>query len=90
MLGAGAGGAMGFAQQMAQNPDIMREMLNSPLMQSVMSNPDIFRSLIAENPQMQQLIEVCLFFFRFLFDFNNQLDKTFKCSYVWLFFLWKF
>lgn len=31
--------------------------MNSPIMQSILNNPDIFRSLIAENPQIQQLVE---------------------------------
>ncbi|KHN78573.1 Ubiquilin-1 [Toxocara canis] len=60
MMGAGgatSGSAIGMAQQMMQNPEMMREMMNSPIMQSLLNNPDIFRSLIAENPQIQQLVE---------------------------------
>ena len=39
------------------NPDFMRQIMDSPLTQSLMSNPEIVRSLIQGNPQMRQLIE---------------------------------
>ncbi|VDN81541.1 unnamed protein product [Brugia pahangi] len=51
------GGALGMAQHMMQNPDAIREMTNSPIVQSLLNNPDIIRSLIADNPQIQQVIE---------------------------------
>lgn len=59
MMG-GAGNPMGIAQQMVQNPEMIRQFMNSPIMQSLMSNPEIFRHFVAENPQMQQIIEVIL------------------------------
>merc|ERR1711935_852295 len=37
--------------------DFMRQIMDSPLTQSLMSNPEIVRSLIQGNPQMRQLIE---------------------------------
>ncbi|VDO30006.1 unnamed protein product [Onchocerca flexuosa] len=48
------GGALGMAQHMMQNPEAIREMTNSPIVQSLLNNPDIIRSLIADNPQIQQ------------------------------------
>merc|ERR1712156_855337 len=39
------------------NPDFMRQIMDSPLTQSLMSNPEIVRSMIESNPQMRQLIE---------------------------------
>merc|ERR1719451_279154 len=39
------------------NPDFMRQIMDSPLTQSLMSNPEIVRSLIQGNSQMRQLIE---------------------------------
>nr|XP_027199482.1 ubiquilin-4-like [Dermatophagoides pteronyssinus] len=59
-MGAGAGGPFDLNQQMMQqlnNPEFMRQMLESPLMQNLYSNPEIFRSIISSNPQFQQLIE---------------------------------
>lgn len=53
-------GALGMAQHMMQNPEAIREMTNSPIVQSLLNNPDIIRSLIADNPQIQQVIEVML------------------------------
>uniref|UniRef100_A0A915DK57 Ubiquitin-like domain-containing protein n=1 Tax=Ditylenchus dipsaci TaxID=166011 RepID=A0A915DK57_9BILA len=49
--------AMGGAQQLFQNPDFMREMMNSPMVQNVLSNPDVLRTLFAESPQFQQVIQ---------------------------------
>merc|ERR1711936_1195992 len=39
------------------NPDLMRQVMDSPLTQSLMSNPEILRSLIQSNPQMRQLMD---------------------------------
>jgi len=39
------------------NPDLMRQLMDSPLTQSLMSNPDVMRGLIQSNPQMRQLME---------------------------------
>lgn len=44
-------------QQVLSNPDFMRQMLDNPMVQSLMSNPDIIRELMMSNPQMQSLIE---------------------------------
>lgn len=54
-------GALGMAHHMMQNPEAIREMTNSPIVQSLLNNPDIIRSLIADNPQIQQVIEVIFF-----------------------------
>ncbi|VDM95866.1 unnamed protein product [Thelazia callipaeda] len=56
-MGGLMGGALGMAQQMMQNPDALREMTNSPIIQSLLNSPEIIRSLIADNPQIQQVIE---------------------------------
>merc|ERR1712038_947982 len=39
------------------NPDLMRQLMDSPLTQSLMSNPEVMRGLIQSNPQMRQLME---------------------------------
>lgn len=54
----GMGMGMGGMEAMMNNPELMRQMLDNPLMQSIMNNPDILRSMISSNPQIQQLIEV--------------------------------
>ncbi|KAL2653072.1 hypothetical protein R1flu_021200 [Riccia fluitans] len=69
-LGAGAGagaGAGGFGmglqdiqqvqQQLMQNPNLMREMMNMPAVQNLMNNPDLMRSIIMSNPQMRDIID---------------------------------
>lgn len=35
----------------------MRQMMDNPLVQSLMSNPDYMRTVLTSNPQMQQLME---------------------------------
>ncbi|KAK4761341.1 hypothetical protein SAY87_006234 [Trapa incisa] len=64
----GTGGASGLfgsglpeleqmQQQLTQNPNIMRDIMNMPAMQSLMNNPELLRSLIMSNPQMRELID---------------------------------
>lgn len=48
----------GNVRQMLQNPEMMQEVMNSPIMQSLTSNPEIMRSIMMSNPEMQQLMEV--------------------------------
>ncbi|GMN50092.1 hypothetical protein TIFTF001_019244 [Ficus carica] len=66
--GGGAGGAAGLfgaglpefeqvQQQLTQNPNMMREIMNMPAIQSLMNNPDLMRSLIMSNPQMREIID---------------------------------
>lgn len=40
------------------NPDMMRQMLDNPMVQSLMSNPNVVRDLMMSNPQMQNILEV--------------------------------
>jgi ubiquilin len=44
-------------QQVMANPEMMRQMLDNPMIQSLMSNPDVIRELMMSNPQMQNLVE---------------------------------
>ncbi|KAF8780122.1 hypothetical protein HU200_001782 [Digitaria exilis] len=44
-------------QQLAENPNLMREIMNMPLMQNLMNNPDLIRNIIMNNPQMRELID---------------------------------
>ncbi|XP_068694295.1 ubiquilin-1-like [Montipora foliosa] len=59
--GLGMFGNSGNLQQMSQqlmsNPDVLRQVMDNPMVQSMMSNPDLIRQMILSNPQMQQLIE---------------------------------
>jgi ubiquilin len=45
-------------QQVMSNPDLLRQMLDNPMVQSLMSNPAVIRDLMMTNPQMQDLLEV--------------------------------
>jgi ubiquilin len=56
LFGSGTAGL--GSQQLLNNPDVMREIINQPLMQNMLSNPEIMRSLIADNPQIQNIIQV--------------------------------
>jgi ubiquilin len=65
MFGAGAGGAggaMGGSQeamqrQMLENPEQMQAMLDNPMVQSLMENPDVMREMMMANPQVRAMIE---------------------------------
>ncbi|XP_017235915.1 ubiquitin domain-containing protein DSK2a isoform X1 [Daucus carota subsp. sativus] len=70
-LGLGAGGNTGASglfgaglpefeqvqQQLTQNPNMMREIINTPAIQNLMNNPDLMRSMIMSNPQMREIID---------------------------------
>merc|ERR1719428_2620901 len=44
-------------QMMSQNPEMMQQMMNSPMVQQIMSNPETMRAIIRMNPQLNQLME---------------------------------
>lgn len=60
-LGFGSGNFMEVQQRMQReimtNPDLLRQVMDNPVVQSLMSNPEYMRDLIRANPQMQQLME---------------------------------
>ncbi|KAF8377705.1 hypothetical protein HHK36_031089 [Tetracentron sinense] len=63
--GSGVGGLFGAGipefeqvqQQLTQNPNMMREIMNTPVIQNLMNNPDLMRNLIMNNPQMREIID---------------------------------
>ncbi|CAA3016266.1 ubiquitin domain-containing DSK2a-like [Olea europaea subsp. europaea] len=63
--GNGASGLFGtglpefeqMQQQLTQNPNMMREIMNNPAIQSITNNPEIMRSFIMNNPQMRDIID---------------------------------
>ncbi|XP_068640392.1 ubiquitin domain-containing protein DSK2a-like [Aristolochia californica] len=63
--GIGGGGLFGSGlpefeqvqQQLTQNPNIMREIMNMPAIQNLMNNPDLMRNLFMSNPQMREIID---------------------------------
>jgi len=44
-------------ENIMSNPDFMRQIMDSPLTQSMMSNPEMIRTMIQGNPQMRQLMD---------------------------------
>lgn len=60
-LGMGSANFMDIQNQMQNellsNPNVLRELLDNPLVQQLMNNPEVMRTLITRNPQMQDLIE---------------------------------
>lgn len=49
-------------QELLSNPDMLRQVLDNPLVQQMMNDPENMRSLITSNPQMQDLMSVSLHF----------------------------
>ena len=45
-----------FQSHLNRNPDVMEQMMTSPFMQSLLSNPETLRSIMGSNPQMQELM----------------------------------
>lgn len=44
-------------RQLTQNPELMQQILSSPMVQQMMSNPDTIRAMARMNPQLNQLME---------------------------------
>ncbi|CAF1093914.1 unnamed protein product [Rotaria sp. Silwood1] len=44
-------------QQIMSNPAQLRQLMDSPVVQSITSNPDLLRSLLLSNPQIRDLME---------------------------------
>lgn len=57
LFGAGLPEFEQVQQQLTQNPNMMREIMNMPAIQSLMNNPEIMRSLVMNNPQMREIID---------------------------------
>ncbi|KAG4076328.1 hypothetical protein HA402_005771 [Bradysia odoriphaga] len=43
--------------ELMSNPEVMRTLLDNPLVQQMMNNPDTMRSLLTSNPHMQELMQ---------------------------------
>lgn len=60
-LGLGSANFMELQQQMQRqlmsNPEMLSQIMENPLVQDMMANPDLMRHMIMANPQMQQLME---------------------------------
>lgn len=57
LFGAGFPEFEQMQQQLTQNPNLVRELMNLPAVQNLMNNPEIMRSMIMNNPQMNELID---------------------------------
>merc|ERR1719326_1263912 len=44
-------------QMLMQNPEMMRQLMESPMVQQMMSNPEMLRAMVRMNPQMNELME---------------------------------
>ncbi|RUS92132.1 hypothetical protein EGW08_000156 [Elysia chlorotica] len=44
-------------REIMNNPEMMGQLMESPFIQSMMSNPDMMRTLLMNNPQMRELME---------------------------------
>lgn len=44
--------------ELLSNPEMLRQVLDNPLVQQMMNDPENMRTLITSNPQMQDLMAV--------------------------------
>ncbi|KAL8590892.1 hypothetical protein ACOMHN_047012 [Nucella lapillus] len=60
-MGMGSGTFQDMQSRMQRelmgNPEMLRQMMENPFVQQMMSNPDIMRQLIMTNPQMREVME---------------------------------
>lgn len=45
-------------QALLSNPDAVRQVMDNPIVQQLMNDPNNVRQLLLSNPQMQDIIEV--------------------------------
>ncbi|XP_071735338.1 ubiquitin domain-containing protein DSK2b-like [Rutidosis leptorrhynchoides] len=57
MFGAGLPDFEQMQQQLTQNPNMMREIMDLPLFQNLLNNPDVMRDMMMNNPQMRDIID---------------------------------
>ncbi|KAK1423001.1 hypothetical protein QVD17_18294 [Tagetes erecta] len=57
LFGAGLPEFEQVQQQLSQNPNMMRDMMNMPAIQNILNNPEIMRGMIMSNPQMREIID---------------------------------
>uniref|UniRef100_A0ACD5TU45 Uncharacterized protein n=1 Tax=Avena sativa TaxID=4498 RepID=A0ACD5TU45_AVESA len=57
LSGPGLPGLEQMQQQLTQDPNLMRDILNMPAMQNIINSPDLMRNLIMNNPQMRELVD---------------------------------
>ncbi|KAM7256106.1 hypothetical protein ACFE04_011847 [Oxalis oulophora] len=55
--GAGLPNIEQMQQQLTQNPNMLRDLMNTPAVRNMMDSPELMRSLIMSNPQMRELID---------------------------------
>lgn len=88
-LGAlGGGGGPGMQglhdrvqQELMTNPDMLRQVLDSPIVQSMMNSPEIIRTMLSANPQIQQLMEVTYLHIILLMFFSPYILLFFSLYY---------
>lgn len=54
-------------RELLRNPDMLRQVMDNPIVQQIMGDPNNMRQLILSNPQMQELIEVKFCHFRIIY-----------------------
>lgn len=57
MFGGGLPELEQMQQQLTQNPNMMREIMDLPLVQNLLNNPDVMRNMMMNNPQMREIID---------------------------------
>ncbi|KAD5960745.1 hypothetical protein E3N88_12217 [Mikania micrantha] len=57
LFGAGLPDLEQMQQQLTQNPNMMREIMNMPLVQNLLNNPETMRNMMMNNPQMREVID---------------------------------
>ncbi|KAL8211215.1 hypothetical protein R6Q57_005652 [Mikania cordata] len=57
LFGAGLPDLEQMQQQLTQNPNMMREIMNLPIVQNLLNNPETMRNMMMNNPQMREVID---------------------------------
>ncbi len=47
---------------MGNNPELMSQMMNSPIMQNMMNDPELLRNMLSQNPMVSQVLTLSITF----------------------------
>ena len=62
----------------------MQQIMDNPIVQNMMSNPELIQQMVMNNPQMQQLMEVCPLLIFLGLGNHHLLKKFYFRAYVFL------
>jgi len=68
--------------QVMNNPALIRQVMENPMVQQIVSNPEIMRQMMLSNPQMRDLMEVGILVGKLHFTVSQKSSPFYFCDYL--------